>query len=115
MNFAIKGHTQHPAVATAELSDLDLSEVLKDFGYESSTRTVFFSRLFVPSGFTPKTASILLMQKVVLWADNQEVIIIDEINPYGKASIDDIIALNLLYGFKRTSQPKIMIRFPKVR
>jgi hypothetical protein len=74
----------------------------------------WFARLIVPDGFEPKNAAILLMKAVSSWIDKQQnVAIYDCINPYGRLSLDGIIKLNLLFGFKLLDPSGVMIRLPR--
>jgi hypothetical protein len=92
----------------------DLEKVLSLNKHAKELKWFWFARLIVPDGFEPKNAAILLMKEVSSWVDKrQNVAVYDCINPYGRLSLEGIIKLNLLFGFKLLDPKGVMVRLPK--
>lgn len=96
------------------IGEEDFKKVLSLNEHSKELNWFWFARLIVPDGFEPKNAAILLMKEVSSWVDKQQnVAIFDCINPYGRLSLDGIIKLNLLFGFKLLDPKGVMVRLPK--
>lgn len=63
----------------------------------------YFNRIMVPAGIKPQNAGILLYQALVKWADEKQVYIYNEIQPYpnSRLTAKQIITIESLFGFKR--------------
>jgi hypothetical protein len=98
---------EHNKLAIADLTKMDY---LEDF-FKEDGNWYYFNRLNIPNGFRIQNASILLMQEISKWADENQINIFDEINPYGKLNLEQIIVFNKLFGFKMYQQPNAMVRY----
>lgn len=83
---------------------IDLSKVdAKLFGI-SGDNVWFFNRLFVPSQIRDKGVATKLMQELVKVLDEQKIILICEVNPYGDLNEEQLKKLYTRYGFKNTNE-----------
>lgn len=96
-------------LAVSELSPIvDIACVQKIYPAASGL-WCYYSRLNVPEKYPDKSVCFRLLNATVEWADANQINILDDLNPYGRLNLPNLILLNKLYGFKQIL-PKTMIR-----
>lgn len=120
------GKSTFPGLAAGELSITDKSifedllefdedhklDAHKDKINDDRYTWYFFNRLIMPENFKPSNASVLIMKAIAEWADKNNIIIIDGLNPYGRMNMQQLIQFNKLFGFVLIME-NTMVRFPK--
>jgi len=74
--------------------------------------TYYFNRLIVPPAKRNKGIASNLLLKVGFWADENNITIYCDINPYGDLDYNQLTNLYLKYGFVGKDP---MVRYPKNR
>lgn len=62
------------------------------------------TRLFVPPAFRNKGITTKLMQELVNWADEKEITLLAEINPYGDLGREELIKFLEKHGFEQVEK-----------
>lgn len=62
------------------------------------------TRLFVPPTYRNQGIATGLMQELTAWADEKEVVLIAEINPYGDLGREELIEFLKKHGFNQIEQ-----------
>ena len=70
----------------------------------------YFNRLSVPPKLRKKGIAKKLLGEMCEWADDKEINIWLDINPYGDLDLRQLISLYSKFGFKQTLQQGTMIR-----
>ena len=107
-SFHIKIGDKHLAVA-------ELSWLLVTGGLPESEKTwYFFNRIRVPDAEQGKGYGNALMDMVVAWADENQVYIYNQINPYGRLDLQALRKFYSKYKFESYKTDHEMIRRPTV-
>jgi len=73
------------------------------------------SRLFVPSVYRNQRIATGLMQELTAWADEKEVTLIAEINPYGDLGKKELIEFLKKHGFEQVEKENSVLFIRKRR
>lgn len=96
-------HIEDGKLALAELSLIHLP------GYKN---WYYFNRLNVPAPIRGRGIAKKLMNQVVEWADQNQIYIHLDINPYGDLNLEQLTSFYKRYGFQEKDK-KFMIRKPQ--
>ena len=110
-NFSIK---KEGKLSSATLSLIDNKCVSRFIKINSNDIWYYFNRLYVHPEIRNQGIATLLLKQVTVWADENKINILNEINPYGDLNLDNLILLYSKFGFKRVKKCKnLMIRYYK--
>lgn len=84
----------------------------KAFDLNKNYNVWYFNRLYVPPQIRNKGVASRLMEKLIIYLDQNEIELICEINPYGDLDYEQLKAFYMKYGFV-TLKDETLIRYHK--
>lgn len=73
----------------------------------------FFNRLYVHPKMRNKRVASLLMEELIKILDEEHIVLVNQINPYGDLDYDQLVKFYKKYGFVDMEIENGLIRYPK--